>query len=307
MSVNIIRVIFWAGWIFASFFILSSPAYAWGPGAHLDSGLFVLENLVLLAPAIRKLISSHPFAFAYGLVAPDIVLGKRYMRPEHNNHRWAVGFRILESARGAREECFAMGYLGHLAADTVAHNHFIPDRLIQGFNRRRRGHMVQELMFDAMVDDQVWSLARIACRRPFRECDALMHSNLTGTPLPQGVNLRLFQSGMMFVRMGGWEMIIKRVRIACRRELDSEAVVPYRDSIRMTVIDFLNDPESAPCRESCPTGGEVLPEALRLRTRLKVLDRLYALPHADYISMVGDFREWRDRAAGLPLTGPLAA
>ncbi len=296
MISRLLKTVFWTGWILAAILIWSKPALAWGGGAHIDASLFLLENLVLLAPFARRIISSHPLAFIYGSIVPDVVVGKRYMRSAESNHTWETGFNILESARSRREESFAMGYLSHLAADTVAHNQFIPDRLLGQFARRRRGHSTQELFFDAALEDNVWKVAKRLELSSFKECDLLLNRHIIKTPLPQAMNWRLFRSSMLVLKMGAWERFIRLVRVLYKHELDSFTAAPYLTSIRKAVFEFVNDPHSAPCLDHCPRGGEVLEQAETLKAAMKMMKKKALLPPEKYHSLVYTFQQWRQEA-----------
>lgn len=288
-------VIFWAVWGSAAFFILSSPAYAWGPGTHVECSRFLLEHLVLLAPVVRKLLRAYPFEFIYGSVCPDMVLAKRLMRPEHNNHNWAIGFDILDSAGSPPEQAFALGYLSHLAADTVAHNLFIPNRILRQFDRRRRGHMVQELIFDAMLDDEVWSIARATAQKQFPDCNSLVNKIVTRTPLPKRVNQGFFQGGLLLVRMGWWQLVVRRLGERWEKELEQLATTDYLDDVHNTALEFLSNPESASCLDHSPAGEAILPNATRLRKTLRRMNRKDGLHPDQYCDLVSSFSQWRDQ------------
>ena len=301
MKSNIISAVGWAAWFVAAFLIFSSPAWAWGPGTHIETSRFLLTHLVLLAPFIRKLISSHPAEFIYGAIVPDMVLGKRYMRPERNNHQWKVGFDVLLSAGSSKQRAFGLGYLSHLAADTVAHNQFVPDLLLARFDVRRRGHVTHELLFDAMLDDEVWTICAALSRRSYHECDRLLRQKLPRTPIPKRINHRIFRSGGVLVRSGGWEKIVRQIRARWGHELESRVVTPYLHQVHETVLEFLNDPDQAACRGYCPTGGKVLHEAESLRRDLKLLNKQSLLQPDDYQGLITDFTRWRENTGTLIL------
>ncbi len=295
MKFKLVNVVFWSAWSVA-LILLPSQALAWGPGAHIECSTFLLKHLVLLAPAIKKLISAYSQEFTYGSLCPDMVLGKRYMKPEHNNHQWSVGFNILDSAQDPAQRAFAFGYLSHLAADTVAHNIFIPDQLLDRYDIRRQGHMTYEMLFDMTLDDNVWETARMLSRRPFRQCTSLMIGNLPRTPLPGRVNHAIFRSGALLVRVGGWQRIVNNMRKHWEKIVDRAAAKVYLNKVHDTVIEFLNDPMSASCRNQCPTGGEVLTEAENLRVTLKRLNRNSLLKPEWYHGLVFDFQNWREQS-----------
>lgn len=275
--------------------LFAAPANAWGPGAHVETGLYIFRHLALLTPFIARILRAHPSAFIYGSVSPDMVLGKRYMKPERNNHRWETGFSILRDAETDRQQAFALGYLSHLAADTVAHNHYVPDRLLDEFGRRRRSHIMHELVFDSTIEEEVWALARLSASRPFPECDRILFKNLSGTPLPVSVNHRLFHSGMQLVRMGGWQRVIRLLRNRWEGQVDEAAMMEYRSRMHRAVLDFLQDPIGADCLRQSPTGGEILPQAENIKVMLKHLSRSGLDPVA-YQDIISAFRRWREEA-----------
>src|SRR5690606_31674940 len=108
----------------AGLFLLPDLAFAWGPATHVYLGQGVLESLHLLPQAVRAIIAAHPFDFLYGSMAADISLAKKYVPEGRHCHHWHVGEEIFESAETARLRAVGLGYLAHLAGDTVAHNYF---------------------------------------------------------------------------------------------------------------------------------------------------------------------------------------
>jgi len=289
-------ILFWSAWVIAAIIFVPSLALAWGPAAHLDCSGFLFDSLLLIAPAVRAIMRKHPKAFMYGSVYPDMILGKRYLRPESNNHRWEVGFKVLSDVRSPREESFALGYLSHLAADTVAHNVYIPDLLLDQFDRRGRGHATFELLFDVMVDDEVWPVMRRLSRQNFRDCERLVMRSIPRTPVPKRVNHRLFRSGAVLVRTGGWERIVKRIRPRLSKGIDPADLQPYREDIRKCAVDVLNNQGAADCISRCPTGGSVLAEAEDLRKTLRRLEKRNELDQISLPQVVGAFNRWRDES-----------
>ena len=67
--------------------------------------------------------------FLYGSVAADISFAKKYVPEGRHSHHWRVGEEILKAAPDEPLKAAAYGYLGHLAADTLAHNTYVPRKL----------------------------------------------------------------------------------------------------------------------------------------------------------------------------------
>ena len=113
---------------------LPQDAFAWGAGIHLHLGTVALTNLNLLRPAVAAIISAYPNDFLYGCIAADITIGKKFTHYLLHCHRWNMGMKILEEAGPEPQKACAYGYLSHLAADTVAHNYYVPMKTMESFD-----------------------------------------------------------------------------------------------------------------------------------------------------------------------------
>ncbi|MFO8058424.1 MAG: zinc dependent phospholipase C family protein [bacterium] len=298
-------VLFFTAWSIFCLFLLPEAAHAWGPGVHIETSTYVLSHLALVAPAIKKLLSCHPFEFIYGSVCPDMVLGKRFMKEDSNNHLWSEGQKILDHAKTDRQASFAFGYLSHLAADTIAHNHFVPDRLLDTLDRRGGSHLLHELIFDASLEDGVWDTARRVYSRRFHDCELLVEKNLPRTPFPRLMDRKVFLGGKLMVRMGLWSRMIRGVRRHYENRMDFAGLLSYQGRVHETVLDYLNNPDSAACLQESPTGGQVLARANDLRRTLHLLHRRALLSTDDHTELIGEFQRWRKELSFLPDTEDL--
>src|SRR5450830_114219 len=104
-------------------------AHAWTPGTHIFLGEAVMRSLALLPSSIAELLHAFPYDFLYGSIAADTSMAKKYAPAGRHCHSWAVGLDVLDGARDEPSRAFAFGYLSHLAADSVAHNYFVPKQL----------------------------------------------------------------------------------------------------------------------------------------------------------------------------------
>ena len=104
-------------------FVLFAPgaADAWGPATHLELGNAILKNPELINASARALIQAFPFDFLYGNISADIVVGKNLVEEMKHCHNWKVGFKLKGRTESDSQKAFALGYLSHLAADTIAH------------------------------------------------------------------------------------------------------------------------------------------------------------------------------------------
>ena len=96
----------------------------------------------LLPTDARRLLDEHKDAYVYGNLAADIINMKGYGGHKNHCHRWTIIEAMRAGAESPAEQAFVLGYLSHLAADTIAHNHFVPYHLTRyartkGLDRRK--------------------------------------------------------------------------------------------------------------------------------------------------------------------------
>ena len=118
--------------------VCPASAHAWTPGTHIYLGGSVLANLQLLPATIADLLRIFPFEFLYGNIAADSSIAKHYAPLGRHCHYWHVGQEIHDLAETDALRAFGLGYLCHLAADTVAHNYFVPRQLMAPWRGTRK-------------------------------------------------------------------------------------------------------------------------------------------------------------------------
>src|SRR5205814_3417903 len=84
----------------------------------------VLANLHQLPGLVADLLRAFPYDFLYGNIAADTSIAKKYAPVGRHCHAWHVGQEIFDLAPTDPLKAFGLGYLSHLAADSVAHNFF---------------------------------------------------------------------------------------------------------------------------------------------------------------------------------------
>lgn len=252
--------------------ILFTPdnAFAWGPATHLEIGMDVLKSLILVTPVVRKIIERFPCDYLYGNISADIVVAKNLAEEIQHCHNWRIGFNLLGRAESDSQRAFSYGYLSHLASDTVAHNLFVPEKLMMSFNNRMFRHVYWELRFDAMVNRLIWQLPRRIEKGVHRENDRLFNAVVPGTLLPFRANKTIFSSILILSRMERWQRMIDMLSRHSRWELEScEREVYYRLSFD-AVMGLLNEGRLAPCLKKDPRGKANIETAKNVRRRLRV-------------------------------------
>ncbi|HET7373383.1 MAG TPA: zinc dependent phospholipase C family protein, partial [Gemmatimonadaceae bacterium] len=144
----------------ATLIVAPGVAHAWTPGTHVFLGEAVIRSLAALPPAIGALLSEFPFDFLYGSIAADTSIAKKYAPVGRHCHSWNVGFEILHRAGDERLRAFGLGYLAHLAADSVAHNYFVPHQLAVTSSTSALGHSYWESRFETHLGSEYARRAR---------------------------------------------------------------------------------------------------------------------------------------------------
>jgi len=158
------------------------PALAWGPATHVALGEAVLASLYLLPPAVQALLERFPIHFLYGSVAADISFAKKYVPVGRHCHNWHVGEEILQSAETEALQAVGYGYLAHLAADTIAHNYFVPRQLLVTSTTQALGHTYWEHRMDIHVgEDYLGKARRLVIDHDHSAADALFDAVLRTT------------------------------------------------------------------------------------------------------------------------------
>jgi hypothetical protein len=250
--------------------LLPTDALAWGGGIHLQLGAQVLANPGLLSADVAALLAVHPKDFLYGCLAPDITVGKKYTHYLLNCHRWGIGRTLLKEAETDHQRACAYGYLCHLAADTVAHNYYVPYKIIRSFAAITMKHAYWEMRFEAFVEKDTWKLAHRVCRADQRGNDMLLRNVLTTTLFSFGTNKRIFNSIMVMARMEHVQKIMQTLSSKSRYQLAEADRDEYMELAREAIIDFLHDPDESKFLKLDPTGEKALAAADALRRSLRL-------------------------------------
>lgn len=250
--------------------LLPTEALAWGGGIHLQLGTQVLANPELMSANVAALLAAHPKDFLYGCLAPDITLGKKYTHYLLHCHRWGIGRALLKEAENDHQKACAYGYLCHLAADTVAHNYFVPYKISRSFPTIAMKHTYWEMRFEAFVEKDIWKLARVICHADRRGNDVLLRKVLTTTIFSFGTNKRIFNSIMVLSRIERVQKVVQRLSAKSSYQLSEADRDEYMQLAREAMLDFLQNPEDSKFLRVDPTGEKALAVADRLRKSLKL-------------------------------------
>lgn len=245
---------------------LPDVAWAWGPATHVYLGTGVLDSLSLLPGTVRSLLAAYPYDFLYGSVAADISLAKKYVPEGRHCHNWHIGEEIYHSAETDRLRAVGLGYLAHLAADTIAHNTFVPRQLLLTSSTKALGHSYWEHRMDIQLGEQYTRLARrVVMDHDHSAADALFDRVLSATLFSFRTNRRIFRGMIRFQDNDRWQSIFGTVLANSRWTLGADTINDYVVRSFDYVIDYLTRREQAIPAALDPVGEENLGMSKRIR------------------------------------------
>ena len=219
---------------------LPDSAWAFGPASHVYLGSHLLDTLRLLPVPLAELLRAHPQSFLYGSVAADISFAKKYVPAGRHCHFWHVGEEILDAAQNERMRAVAYGYLSHLAADTIAHNFFVPRQLLLTSSTKALGHSYWEHRLDVQLGERYTALAReVVMDYDHSEADNLFDSVLSGTIFSFTTNRRIFRGMIRFQDNERWQNVFDRVLQVSRWDLADATMEDYLSRSFEFIVDYL--------------------------------------------------------------------
>ena len=280
--------------------LLPTPAFAWTPGTHVFLGEAVMRSLDLLPAAIAELLRAFPYDFLYGSIAADTSIAKKYAPAGRHCHSWTVGLEIYDGAEDEPLRAFALGYLAHLAADSVAHNYFVPRQLAITSSTSALGHSYWESRFETHLGSEFARRARELILIDHSSSDQLLDRVLSPTIFSTPTNRRIFRGMVIVADNESWQRIFHLMKERSRWDLPEPDVARYLARSYDYIIDLLRRMDAAEPFRLDPSGDEALRLAKRVRRRVlreageeqlfEEADRYFGLPATglDYSSTFGE-------------------
>jgi hypothetical protein len=275
-----------------------SDALAWAPLAHLNFSAQALASMGPVPTALRSLLSEFGNEFLYGSLAADIVVGKNLARFKDHCHNWRVGFNVLDEAGPGAEKAFAWGYLAHLAADTVAHNYYVPWKTVSSFHKLRTKHAYWELRYDQRLDPALSRLARQVTGTATRYHDVFLSRQLKDSSvLPFQVSRQLFGSMVLSAKVGRFQHLSRLALARTRRlPLEDDLLEETNEQAVLAILGLLVEGRRCEAATADATGERNLAMAEKLRSALRAQVRRGRITSAEAHEMVGEARDAFRRA-----------
>jgi hypothetical protein len=241
-------------------------------GIHIAQGAFILEHLPLLLTPVRDLLQTYPVDFLYGCISADIFIGKGSRRRDDHCHNWSIGEKMLSLAQTPFEQAFTYGYLSHLAADTVAHNFYIPNQLYMTSTTRKFGHLYWEYRSDSFTEKKYWKLARDVINSHDPRSDIFIRETVPSRILSFRTKKRIYSTTIRVYDLEKWHQTVNLISQNSRWEVTKEYITFLKKLSFYLTIDFLTNSETALCLEYDPVGSENIRAAKKRRRLVKKLN-----------------------------------
>jgi hypothetical protein len=245
--------------------LLPGVAHAWTPGTHVYLGDAVLRSLGQLPETVADLLRAFPYDFLYGSIAADTSMAKKYVPTGRHCHSWTVGLEIHDAAPDEPMRAFALGYLAHLAADAVAHNHFVPKQLAVTASTSSLGHSYWESRFETHLGPACARQARDLILLDHSRADGLLDRILSPTIFSTQTNRRIFRGMVHAADSESWQRIFGLMTENSRWDLPDAEVGRYVERSYDSIMDFLIRFDRSAPYQLDPSGEDALREAKRVR------------------------------------------
>jgi hypothetical protein len=230
-----------------AFLLIPTAAFAWGPLTHIYLGNELFSLSPLLPAGLFEIIRKYRKDFLYGNLMADIIIGKKYLPDARSSHSWEVAFSLMKAAVTDQQKAFVYGYLGHLAADTVAHNTYTVDK-------KNLGHTVMEMKADSIIDKKYWLQAMAIDRKIQARNDLFLEQTLDRFIFSFKTNKRILK-GMVFLSVFNQERIGDFIDKNLITSLpDREAIESLHQESLDKIIDLFQKWEDSDVVKVSPSG-----------------------------------------------------
>jgi hypothetical protein len=243
---------------------LPAAAVAWTPGTHIFVADSVLANLSQLPVAVADLLRAFPYDYLYGNIAADTSIAKKYAPVGRHCHSWNVANEILSSATTDPLRSFAWGYMSHLAADTVAHNFYVPRQLVITSRTIALGHSYWESRFEAHLGESYATAAMDVVRMDHGGADAHLDRILAPTIFSVRTGRRLFRGIVGVAETQSWHQAFRVLAANSKWDLDDSIIEKHMALAYQFVMEVLSDQDSM-AKKLDPSGESSLHLAKKIR------------------------------------------
>ena len=257
------------GWLF-----LPNDAFAWGPVVHLHCAAQLLSGAAILAPSVLDLLQNCARDFLYGTLAADFVVGKKHAKQIEHCHAWDVARDLLRAAKqeGPAREAFMLGYINHLGADVVAHNHTVPQMTVVHFAAKGAGHIYWEARADWRIlslHPELEELWASQAKMSFPAHDRFLWDHVVPTLFSHPVSAGIYRGNLVLQRNRLWKNLLRRVDEKSKLHFDQKQLMLWIHLASQCGARAVDNPWSKRLDHLDPIGAHALMWAADQRKKLR--------------------------------------
>jgi hypothetical protein len=257
-------------WMLLAAAVFAAALSAWGPGHHLEFAERVFRRRRELLPRdVATLLGEEREAYYYGNIAADIINFKAFGGTYNHCHRWTIIDDMRSFASSARQEAFILGYLSHLAADTIAHNHFVPYHLARYARGLKLGHLYWEMNADRFIQESRWEIVTsLKAARELAELDNLVNETVPKKALSMRTNKMIFNHLLLVSERQQWRRGMARLHPIRQVSLEKGFLALFQQAAVDRIRLALRPKGLRQLVHVDPNGKDAQRTALRSRARL---------------------------------------
>ena len=270
--------------------LFPNDALAWTPGTHIYLAERIISGASLVPGYVGELIRAFPYDYLYGSIAADTSFAKKYAPAGRHPHAWHVAQEIHDQAESDALRAFGLGYLSHLAADVIAHNHFVPRQLVLSRGPSGVAHAYWEARIERVLGHRYSREAMDLLRMDHTPADRLLDTVLSPTIFSIPNNRRIFRGMVRIADQRSYQATLRLAEDFSGVALTEEDVGRHLEQSRDAIVAMLAE-QDAKIREFDPSGDKALKEARYVRKELLQLGA----------SDLGRLRAEAEKRFGLPV------
>jgi len=276
--------------------LLPTDLWAWTPGTHIYLAEQILNGSHLVPGVVGELLRAFPYDYLYGSIAADTSFAKKYAPAGRHPHAWHVAQEIHDQAGSDALRAFGLGYLSHLAADVIAHNHFVPRQLVLSRGPSGVAHAYWEARIERVLGHRYSREAMDLLRMDHTPADRLLDSVLSPTLFSTPNNRKIFRGMVRIADQRSYQATLRLAEDFSGVALTEEDVERHLERSRDAIVQMLLE-ANASIRDTDPSGETSL---LAARAARKELLQLGA-------SDLGRLRAEAEKRFGLPVVRRVGA
>jgi hypothetical protein len=237
---------------------LGETVYGWGLMTHVELAESLISQGSVLALAVGGLLTRNKRDFILGNLLADVIIGKKLSSRRKKCHDWTAGWRLLENAHDDRTQAFAHGFITHLAADTVAHNLFIPHQIVRTSSTITLGHLYWELMADQLTPPANRKTLRKLLKEPSLIHHQLLEDHLSPDLRWFGLNHSVFTNIHRLTYGKNFNFAVKVCREFSLFPLQAKELNVYKGQALDRMVDVLTHGKKSQLLHEDPNGSKAI-------------------------------------------------